>query len=173
MAMNEKRTLCGGAVSDRKFYVLGGYDGANYLSTMEAFDPDSGRWTNQPPMPASKSSAAVASIGTSIFAVGGYNGREHTASGYVYEDSQRSWSVLAPMGIARTGSRSAVVDGTLYVIGGWHGTDRTETEEHVKFPQDEATGRSYYHASYSTFDLDGLVWANHAMESRSSDPLVS
>lgn len=57
-------------------YVLGGYDGANYLNSVEKYEYATGLWTYLSPMKYARCTlAAVASPDSQyIFAIGGFNG---------------------------------------------------------------------------------------------------
>ncbi|KAH6940664.1 hypothetical protein HPB50_004083 [Hyalomma asiaticum] len=59
--LNTRRSALSAAVLDGKIYALGGYDGQEYLSTVEVYDPATNVWTTGPPMPSCKSGQASCS----------------------------------------------------------------------------------------------------------------
>ena len=61
-------------VRDR-IYCLGGYDGRSFLSTVESFDPRTGEWHAESPMPSSRSAFAATVVSGRLFAIGGNDGR--------------------------------------------------------------------------------------------------
>ena len=76
--MNQIRTgHCAVTLPDG-IYVMGGYDGAEYLSSMERFDESTGEWEVLPSMitPRAKFSAVASTDGRYIYVIGGENDEE-------------------------------------------------------------------------------------------------
>ena len=68
------------ALGDR-LYLLGGEDGFEEpIGTVDRYDPETGRWDRMPPLLTSRSSAAAAVVGQSIYVLGGYSGGPHGGS---------------------------------------------------------------------------------------------
>ena len=57
-------------------YIIGGYDGTNYLASVERLDPVRGRWVEMSPMntPRCTLAAAASADGQYIYAIGGFDG---------------------------------------------------------------------------------------------------
>ena len=54
-------------------YAIGGYDGANELSSVEVLDPRVGFWMKGEPMKETRKYAGAVVIGDSIYVMGGVN----------------------------------------------------------------------------------------------------
>lgn len=54
-------------------YAIGGYDGANELSSVEVLDPRVGFWMKGEPMKETRKYAGAVAIGDSIYVMGGVN----------------------------------------------------------------------------------------------------
>jgi len=79
-------------------------------------------WVNLAPMPAGRSTPAVAAVNGIVYVAGGYNGVE-TATLQAYNSSTNTWTTLAPMPDPRyEGDGMGVINGQLYVPGGWTST---------------------------------------------------
>lgn len=78
--------------------VLGGYDGQQYLNSVERLDITRGEWQMLPPMQAPRSSfAALTSLDCSrIVVIGGFCGQA-IAGVEAYEVGLGRWSALTPL----------------------------------------------------------------------------
>ena len=119
----QPRSDAAGVALGGKIYVVGGFDGANQLRSVERFDPGTGQWEE----------VAVTT-----------NRREQ----WNHCNLQ-----VRSMGTARSGVAAAALGGDLFVIGGWDGTRRLRTGEvinnthlliankHIEQVYDPATNR--------------------------------
>ncbi len=115
-------------------YVIGGYAaaGANPASLdstgrvdvdqplVQAFDVQTGRWTNRAPLPRGLNHVGVAALGGKVYAFGGFTqqNRGPVAEANVYDPATNAWTALPPLPAA-LGSISVVAfDGKLHLIGG-------------------------------------------------------
>ena len=114
---------------DGYIYVLGGYNGSTYLSTVERYDPVNNKWTTCKNMLYPRANFAAHVIDGKIFAIGGYNGVDHLAVVEVYDPQTDKWTKEGIKPIIRPGSTppveeprssfgSAVVYNQIYLIGG-------------------------------------------------------
>jgi kelch-like protein 18 len=71
------------------------------LSTVEAFDPVSGRWAQAEPMSMLRSRVGVSVMRGKLYAIGGYNGTERLSTVEVFDPQHRSWNKVAPMHFKR------------------------------------------------------------------------
>ena len=70
--MNQKRRNPGVGVVDDKIFVIGGFDGEEYLKTIEVYSEKTKRWEMMKvTMKTAKSDMGVAVIGDQIFIIGG------------------------------------------------------------------------------------------------------
>jgi N-acetylneuraminic acid mutarotase len=107
--------------SDGKTYSMGGNDGSQAVSDMQAFDPTSRAWIARHNMNTLREDlAATAGPDGFVYAIGGMNGNFASLSSVeAYDPIGDVWSDKTPMNTART--RLAAVtgrDGRIYVIGG-------------------------------------------------------
>ncbi len=108
-------------------YVIGGYDGTNYLSTVEAYDPVTNAWSAKTPTgsPTARFNATSAVVNGIIYVIGGSNGTGSLSVVEAYDPVANAWTTKSPTGTftARNqspspGASSAVVNGIVYVSGG-------------------------------------------------------
>jgi len=92
-----KRALYAIALPDG-IYILGGYNGKEYLNTVERFDPVTKKWTTLKPMNTSRGTfAAVVSPNFNyIYVIGGFNGQplNHVER---FDVMNNTWDYLASM----------------------------------------------------------------------------
>jgi len=107
-----------------KLYAIGGYDdddddGRRHAS-VEAFDPQTGVWTEVAPMPeGARDELAAAVLDGKIYVIGGGVLRgESIDSVEVYDPATNAWAPAQPMGTARQSHAAATLDGKIYVAGG-------------------------------------------------------
>lgn len=60
--------LCG------RLFALGGYNGTERLSTVEAYDPQMTKWTTVSPMSRKRSAVGACALGNHVYVCGGYDG---------------------------------------------------------------------------------------------------
>jgi kelch-like protein 20 len=58
-------------------YAAGGWEGAKYLRSVEAFDPSASTWVRAPPMAAARGSFGLCAAGDALVAAGGFDGHGH------------------------------------------------------------------------------------------------
>ncbi len=107
-------------------YVIGGNlgNGANFVATVESYNPATNTWTEETPMDGAKDYAAGGLIGTTVVAADGA-----VASGQITGDTEgynattNEWSELSADPTVRTGSCSGVIGAALYDAGGYINND--------------------------------------------------
>ncbi|MCP4362268.1 MAG: hypothetical protein GY796_30040 [Chloroflexi bacterium] len=113
-------------VTDGSFlYLLGGWDGVNYLDTAYVYDPGENRWQPLPPMSHPRANLAGDTLTGKLLAVGGYNGETAVPTCELYDSATQIWTVCPDMLSPRQGAGAATIVNKLYVIGGV--TDEGET----------------------------------------------
>ena len=79
-------------------YTLGGFDSANYQSSVERLDPRMGRWMSVPSMASRRSSAGVAVPNDGyLYCVGGNDGTMCLSTGERYNPRRNVWEPIASM----------------------------------------------------------------------------
>jgi len=113
--------VCAYAVAShgRGFYVMGGWDGAEYSSRVWFYDADEDSWMAASALPSARGFAAASSTGDAVYITGGYDGDVE------YDDCLRldperaaTWEPLPTMSVGRAGHGMVFVQGSLYVVGG-------------------------------------------------------
>ncbi|KAH7978244.1 hypothetical protein HPB49_004906 [Dermacentor silvarum] len=95
--MLTRRCRLGVAVLQGKIYVCGGYDGATFLQTAEAFDPVTQQWQFVAPMNVTRSRVALVANCGRLFAVGGYDGVSNLSTVEIYDPEADHWMPIASM----------------------------------------------------------------------------
>ena len=70
---------------------VGGYDGSNYLNTVETFDSVTRRWHRVSSMLHTRRYHSVAVLDNQLFAVGGYDGISVLDSVEAYDPRTNKW----------------------------------------------------------------------------------
>jgi uncharacterized repeat protein (TIGR03803 family) len=103
-------------------YVMGGNlgNGANFVATVESYNPATNTWTEETPMDSAKDFPAGGLIGTTIVAADGApSGSVVTGDTESYNAATNEWSELTADPTARTGPCSGVIGSTLYDASGY------------------------------------------------------
>lgn len=59
-----------------KLYVCGGYDGSNFLNSVEVYDPRNNKWRKVAPMNVKRNNVSLAANDGKLLAVGGNTNTE-------------------------------------------------------------------------------------------------
>ena len=103
-------------------YVIGGNlgNGANFVATVEAYNPATNSWTEETPMNGAKDYPGGGLIGTTVVVAGGASsGSQITGDTEGYNATSNAWSELTADPTPRTGPCSGVVGTALYDVGGY------------------------------------------------------
>ncbi|XP_065339606.1 kelch-like protein 18 [Cloeon dipterum] len=111
------------------FAVGGLTKSGDSLSTVEAFDPITGRWDQAEPMSMLRSRVGVAVMRGKLYAIGGYNGAERLSTVEVFDPVLKAWNKVAPMHYKRSAVGAAALGDRLYVCGGYDGITSLSTVE--------------------------------------------
>lgn len=113
-------------VAGSRLYYIGGWNGANYLDTLYAYDPSTDAWELLPAMPTARAFAMGGTVENKLYVLGGENETAETlAICEVYDPEQERWASCESMTTARAAGGAAVVLNKLYVLGGQvTGTER-------------------------------------------------
>jgi len=118
--MPTPRRELGVAVVDDKIYSIGGYDGTNYLSVNEEFDPTTNTWSRKAPMPTPRKDFAIFVYDNKIHIVGGdYAGDTYITDAYeVYDPQTDTWQTKKRPHYRVSGFDVNVIDDKAYYISG-------------------------------------------------------
>jgi Kelch motif len=110
-------------------YVIGGATFASQggdSSAVYAYDPATGTWTSKAPLPAARSDAAAAVVGSRICVFGGVSRAGSTSNPECFDPALNTWTAAAPMPTPRYGVGTATLGNLTYAVGGYDGgTNRT------------------------------------------------
>ncbi|XP_060522412.1 kelch-like protein 18 [Cylas formicarius] len=112
-------------------YVVGGLNRlGDSVSTVEYYDPKSGKWHNAPPMSMMRSRLGVAVVKHKLYAFGGYNGKDSRLSSVeVYDAIKKEWNIVAPMICKRSALGATALGDLIYVCGGYDGVTSLNSVE--------------------------------------------
>ncbi|KAK2860791.1 hypothetical protein Q7C36_004957 [Tachysurus vachellii] len=107
------------AVAGGKVYVMGGFDGVQRLSSVEAYDPFHNSWSEAAPLLVAVSSFSAASYGNCIYVIGGGpNGKLATNSLQCFEAVMNKWTLKSPMPIEAKCTNAVTFRDSIYIVGG-------------------------------------------------------
>lgn len=107
------------ALSDGSYlYLIGGWDGANYLDTVYRYDPGQDRWQLLPPLPHARAYLTGGAVLGSLYIVGGYDGENIVASCDQFNPQTNEWQSCPPMLRPRARAGAAAILNKLYVVAG-------------------------------------------------------
>jgi hypothetical protein len=132
---------------DGLIYAIGGFNfdasgQAQYLDTVEAYDPATGAWISPAPMamPTPRTAlAAVTGLDGMIYAIGGQNSEGELSTVEAYDPSADQWHTLKESLPAANAGLAAAVDrqGLIYAIGGAQNTVYSYDPAHPTAPWTE------------------------------------
>ena len=106
-------------------YAIGGSDGTNVLTTIQAYNPTMGIWTvlpNNVALATPRTNAAVASSAGKIYVIGGKDASNNVLSSVEVLDTTGANPAVSPfpgsLSVGRSAAGAAVFNQKLYVIGG-------------------------------------------------------
>ncbi|TKR77315.1 hypothetical protein L596_018312 [Steinernema carpocapsae] len=91
------------------------------MSTVEMYDPLSGKWTQATPMTTYRSRVGVAVMNRDLYAIGGFDGHDRLKTVEVMKSDTHQWEEIAPLNNKRSALAAASLNGRLYVCGGYDG----------------------------------------------------
>ncbi|KAM6934218.1 kelch-like protein 6 [Xenentodon cancila] len=107
------------AVHSGKVYAIGGFDGVQRLTSVEAYDPFHNRWTQVTPLAIGVSSSAAASFDRWIYVIGGGpNGKLATDKVQCWEPGTDSWELRAPIPTETKCTNAVTFKDCIYIVGG-------------------------------------------------------
>ncbi|KAG8454845.1 hypothetical protein GDO86_001168 [Hymenochirus boettgeri] len=113
-------------------YMAGGYL-QNSLSSMDAYNPQTGEWVKLADMPEPRSGLGACIVYGLFYTVGGRNisSMESTDSNSLiyFNPVNNQWKARSPMNIARNRVGVAVIDGAIYAVGGSCGSEHLKSVE--------------------------------------------
>ena len=141
--MTSRRVGAGAVTVNRLLFILGGFDGANRLKTVECYYPELNEWRFVAPMHTARSGAGthdvtahihlhltlihivllwagVCVLDQSIYVVGGYDNCNHLPTVERYDVDTNQWGFVKSMYNPRGALGVAVVNNKIYAVGECH-----------------------------------------------------
>lgn len=112
------RLMMAWTVLDDKIYIAGGMRHGENLQLVQSYDPQTGAWQTQPPLPVPLHHATAATYRGEMVVIGGATDELANASNKVYALRGSNWVELPSLTHARAASAAAVVGDKLVVTGG-------------------------------------------------------
>ncbi len=113
------------AANTNSFYVFGGYDETNVLSTTYRYDVGTNAWTTVAPMPGPRYFPNVAYYRANgkIYVIGGFDGSfTETNQTWEYDPVANTWNTTrANIPAAMAGSATSIAGQFIYLVGSWSG----------------------------------------------------
>merc|ERR1719383_1464131 len=104
--MAYRRCYVSTVVLDGRLVALGGHDGIDRHSSVEAYDPVSMSWSVLTSMIFPRSDFAVVVFQRKIYAIGGFSGQEVLSSIEVYDPEYGTWELYSNMDSPRSGVKA-------------------------------------------------------------------
>jgi serine/threonine protein kinase/N-acetylneuraminic acid mutarotase len=115
------RLMMAWTVLDDKIWIAGGMSHGNTLQIVQSYDPQTGAWQAQPPLPIPLNHATATTYRGEVVVIGGAIDELANASNKVYALRGGSWVELPSLKHARAAAAAAVVGDKLVVAGGQNG----------------------------------------------------
>lgn len=90
-----------------EIWIIGGFDGRIYFSTVESFDPVTKKWTRRACMETKRCYVSTAVLQDGIYACGGYDGNNRTETCEKYDPISKVWVPIASMNHQRSDASAA------------------------------------------------------------------
>ncbi|CAM4706240.1 unnamed protein product [Leuciscus chuanchicus] len=127
--MYERRCYISVAVLDGLINAIGGFDGREWLKTVERYDPNTNQWTMMAPMNEKRSDASATSLQGRIYICGGFSGTEHLSSAESFNPETNQWTLIAPMSSRRISLGVIAYADLVYAVGGFDGASEFRSAE--------------------------------------------
>nr|KAG5694268.1 hypothetical protein BaRGS_021583 [Batillaria attramentaria] len=124
------RSYHGTAVLNQVVYIIGGFDGADYINYCTAFHPETAAWSDVAPMHDKRCYVSVAVMDGYIYALGGFDGRVRQRSAERFHPASNQWTLIEPMICPRSDGGAVALDGKIYMIGGFNGQESLSSAEY-------------------------------------------
>ncbi|XP_033632334.1 kelch-like protein diablo [Asterias rubens] len=128
-SMNSPRSGVGVAVLEGKLYSVGGYDGSQYMNTVECLDPSTRRWHRVASMLHVRRYHSVIALDRQLYAVGGYDSSTVLDSVETYDPRTNRWWRVGSLDTKRRHIGVAAMGNYLYAVGGSDGTSYLKSTE--------------------------------------------
>jgi len=149
-----------------KLYLMGGWDGNHYVSTVYEFDPAQDIWRQIESMPTARGFAGAAVIDNRIFVLGGYDGEKvlNVNEILIPGNSDVLWSNGMPLPEPRYGLGVVSFADVIYLIGGEDGSGggqisyQYHSRENSWLPFESLQGQTWSHMGVQLLGSYLYLW---------------
>ena len=113
-----------------KLYIVGGYNGENYLDSLYCLDMSTMVWEEMSSMMSKRCYVATVIFDGKIIALGGHDGTSRLKTVEVYDPSTNMWMEMPSMNHKRSDFGATVLEGKLFAVGGFDGQDVLSSVEY-------------------------------------------
>jgi len=113
-----------------KLYIVGGYDGQQYLDSLYCLDMSTMIWEEMSSMMSKRCYIATTVFEGKIFALGGHDGSSRLKTVEMYDPSSNMWIEMPSMNRRRSDFGATVLEGKLFAVGGFDGKDVLSSVEY-------------------------------------------
>ncbi|KAM0953788.1 putative DCD domain-containing protein NRP [Dioscorea sansibarensis] len=99
-------------------YVVGGFNGKDYLRSFERCDPREAYWKRLPSMNVTRGCHSMVVFNDALYVMGGYDGEGMVSSVEVFDPRMECWAMAEPMNFSRGYGATVVLDDHLLTMGG-------------------------------------------------------
>lgn len=123
-------------LSNGKVLVAGGYNGTNWLSSAEIYDPVTGKWTTTASMTVAREfHTATLLTNGQVLVTGGFAGVNHYSSAELYDPVAGTWTATAAMSSGRELHTATLLQsGRVLVAGGRNPSDQAQGDSQIYDP---------------------------------------
>jgi serine/threonine-protein kinase PknK len=112
------RLMMAGTVLDGKIWVIGGLKQGTALQIVQSYDPQTGSWQSEPPLPIPLHHAVAVSYRGEVVVIGGASDDIAQASNKVFVLRGNTWQELPSLKHARAAPGAGVIGDKIVVVGG-------------------------------------------------------
>ncbi|OMO87143.1 Kelch repeat type 1 [Corchorus capsularis] len=99
-------------------YVAGGYNGKEYLKSIERLDPRGHSWEQLGSMSTRRGCHSMVVLNEKLYAIGGFDGTRMVPTVEVFDPRAGSWIMESPMNYSRGYFGTVVIEDEIHAIGG-------------------------------------------------------
>lgn len=124
-------------VEEKKFVILGGFDGSECMRTCEVYNVESNEWSYIPEMLKKRSGSKCVGHKGQIYVMGGYNGVTRLIACEKYNPKLHYWSPISDMHSPRSNFGIEVIEDAIFVAGGFDGISTINKVECYKIEENQ------------------------------------
>ncbi|XP_020275209.1 uncharacterized protein LOC109849752 isoform X2 [Asparagus officinalis] len=109
--------------SQNAIYLLGGFNGESWLSTLDSFSPSMDVLMPLKPMDSARAYASAAVLNGNFYVFGGGDGTTWFNTVECYSQRNNNWTSCSPLNRSKGSLAGATLNGKIFALGGGNGAD--------------------------------------------------